>query len=203
MSETGFPDLYGGVACLDFANTLDGRAIPRPEEHLHTYTDLVRWARYAGLIDPSTARRLATATPPAAQAALRTALELREAIFQVFAAVGRGRPASAADLATVQGGYAAAMAAARLAPDGTGYGWQFRGDAPDRAWWPLAVSATGLLTNGPLERVKVCAADAGCIGLFVDISKNRSRRWCNMQTCGVEAKMQRQATRRRTARTAN
>jgi predicted RNA-binding Zn ribbon-like protein len=56
-----------------------------------------------------------------------------------------------------------------------------------------------LLTAGPLERVKVCAAEAGCIGLFMDISKNRSRRWCN-DGCSIEAKIQRQAQRRRTAR---
>jgi predicted RNA-binding Zn ribbon-like protein len=45
------------------------------------------------------------------------------------------------------------------------------------------------------------AAEAGCIGLFLDTSKNRGRRWCSMDACGVEAKVQRQATRRRAART--
>jgi predicted RNA-binding Zn ribbon-like protein len=202
MPETGFPELLGGVACLDFANTLDGRATQHPREYLHTYADLLRWAGHAELLDAATARRLATTAPVAAEAALRTALALREAIFRVFAAVGRGGQATAADLVVVQRRYAAAMAAARLASDGAGFGWQFSGDDPDRAWWPVAVSAAGLLTTGPLERVKVCAAEAGCIGLFLDTSKNRSRRWCSMDTCGVEAKVQRQAMRRRAARAA-
>jgi predicted RNA-binding Zn ribbon-like protein len=202
MPETGFPELFGGVACLDFANTLDGRATQHPEEYLRIYADLLRWADHAGLLDTATARRLATTAPAAADAALRTALDLREAVFRVFAALGRGGPATAADLGVLQRGYAAAMAAARLSSDGAGFGWEFSGDDPDRAWWPVAVSATGLLTTGPLDRVKVCAAEAGCIGLFLDTSKNRSRRWCSMDGCGVEAKVQRQATRRRAARAA-
>jgi predicted RNA-binding Zn ribbon-like protein len=201
MTENGFPKLFGGVVCLDFANTLDGRATQHPEEYLRTYADLVRWAGHSGLLDAATARRLAPAARLAAEAALRTALDLREAIFRVFAAVGRGDQATAVDLAVVQRGYAAAMAAARLASNGAGFGWQFSGDDPDRAWWPVAVAAAGLLTTGPLERIKVCAAEAGCIGLFLDTSKNRSRRWCSMDTCGVEAKVQRQATRRSAART--
>jgi predicted RNA-binding Zn ribbon-like protein len=202
MPETGFPDLFGGVACLDFANTLDGRATQRPEEYLHTYADLVRWAEYAEVLDAATAHRLAGTGPVPAEAALRTALDLREAVFRVFAALGRGGQPTAADLAVLQGGYAAAMAAAHLTPDGAGFGWEFGGDDPDRAWWPMAVSAAGLLTTGPLERVKVCAAEAGCIGLFLDTSKNRSRRWCSMDTCGIDAKVQRQATRRHAARVA-
>lgn len=201
MSESAFPELYGGVACLDFANTMDGRAMPEPEEHLHTHPDLVRWSGYAGLLDEAATRKLVGRAPSAAEQALQAALTLREAIFRVFAAAGRGRPAAAGDLAVMQSGYASAMAAADLAPTAAGFGWQFHGEDPNRAWWPVAVSAVALLTTGPLERVKVCAADAGCMGLFLDTSKNRSRRWCSMESCGIEAKVQRQATRRRAART--
>ncbi|MEU4422138.1 ABATE domain-containing protein [Actinoplanes sp. NPDC024001] len=192
-----FLELFGGIACLDFANTLDGRATARPEESLRSYADLSDWSAYAGLIDPATAARLQRR---GTDADLRTAVVLREAIFEVFAAVGRKQTAPTAALATVQSHYAEAMAAARLVPTEPGYDWQFTGDDPARAWWPAAVSAIRLLTDGPLNRVKVCAAQAGCIGLFLDTSKNRSRRWCTMDGCGIEAKIQRQASRRRAAR---
>jgi len=200
MTQSRFLELFGGVVCLDFANTLDGRATAHPEEHLHTYADLVSWAGYAGLIDSTTVAQLAGSAPAAADAALRTALDLREAIFQVFAAIGRRGPAPAIALTVVQRRYADAVAAAQLVPAGAGFDWHYSADAPDRAWWPLAVSAVRLLTAGPLERVKVCAAEAGCIGLFLDTSKNRSRRWCTTDGCGVQAKVQRQARRRQAAR---
>jgi predicted RNA-binding Zn ribbon-like protein len=200
MTRTSFPVLFGGVACLDFANSLDGRATAQPEEYLHTYADLVGWAHYAGLLDAATAAGLAGGPPAAGEAALRTALELREAIFHAFVAVGRGDPVPTDALALVQRRFADAMAAARLAPAEAGFDWYYGQEGPDRAWWPVATSAVELLTAGPLDRVKVCAAEAGCIGLFLDTSKNRSRRWCTTDGCGVDAKIQRQAVRRRAAR---
>jgi predicted RNA-binding Zn ribbon-like protein len=195
--ESVFLELFGGVACLDFANTVDGRATAHPEELLHSYADLSAWSAYAGLIDSTTATQL---TLRGTDADLRAAVVLREAIFEVFAAIGRKRTVPAAALATVQTHYAGAMAVARLSPVEVGYDWRFTGDDPGRAWWPVTVSAVRLLTWGPLDRVKVCAAEAGCIGLFLDTSKNRSRRWCTMDGCGVDAKVRRQASRRQAAR---
>jgi predicted RNA-binding Zn ribbon-like protein len=98
--------------------------------------------------------------------------------------------------------HAEAAATGRLAfdDDAGRFDWRFDGDDPGRAWWPIAVDAVRLLTSGPLDRVKVCAAEAGCIGLFLDTSKNRSRRWCTMEGCGIDAKVQRQAKRRRAVR---
>jgi predicted RNA-binding Zn ribbon-like protein len=188
-----FPELWGGVACLDFANTLDGRATEQPGEHLHTYADVVNWANYAGLIDAETAANLSDQSPQA----LSKALELREAIFQVFTAVGRHRPVPKQALDTLQKHFAQAMAHAHLDAEN---GWYFTGADPDRAWWPIAVDAIKLLTTGTHDRIKVCAAEAGCVGLFLDTSKNRSRRWCTMDGCGVDAKVKRQAQRRRSAR---
>ncbi|MEV4345264.1 ABATE domain-containing protein [Actinoplanes sp. NPDC049596] len=172
-----------------------GRATAQPTEYLHTYADLAAWSAFAGLIDVADLRGRESA------AALRTALSLREAIFEVFTAIGRGEPPPVAALDEIRQRYAEATAAAELVPaaDGT-FTWHFTGDNPDRAWWPLSTDAVRLLTTGPLDRVKVCAAEADCIGLFLDTSKNRSRRWCTMDGCGVEAKVQRQARRRKAVR---
>ena len=53
--------------------------------------------------------------------------------------------------------------------------------------------ATRLLIDGPLDRLKACD---GCNYLFIDESKNRSRRWCDMTTCGTAEKMRRYVARR-------
>ena len=63
----------------------------------------------------------------------------------------------------------------------------------------VAGGGVRLLAGGPLDRVKVYAAEAGCLGLLLDVSKNRSRRWCT-DGCGLEAKIRRQAQRRQRAR---
>src|SRR3954451_8605473 len=77
-------DLCGGDLALDFANTLGGlRAGPWDDEHLHGYDDLVAWALHAGALD--------AAPPPidgrSARAAYARAIELRETLYRVFAAL--------------------------------------------------------------------------------------------------------------------
>lgn len=197
------PELYGGVLCLDFANTVDSRAQPPIEEHLHRYGDLLRWARHADLLDAASVDTLseaAHADPTAALAGYVRALRLREAIFRVFAALAVEAVAEPVDLDIVQQAYAEAMKYARLVPRDERLDWIWDGDNLDRVWWPVARSAIELATWGPTDRIKICASDAGCAGLFLDTTKNHSRRWCSMGDCGAEVKIRRQTARRRAAR---
>jgi predicted RNA-binding Zn ribbon-like protein len=196
--------LYGGLLCLDFANTLEPRAAEPVRDWLHGYADLVAWARHAGALDDTTAERLlalAAGQQAAAEASFAAAVDLREATYRAFAAVARGATPAAEDLAVVQRAYAEAMRHARLLPapgsDQLAWTWE-DDDALDRAWWPMARSAVELATAGPLERVKQCPP--GCGFLFFDASKNRIRRWCSMEECGGQTKARRQTARRRAAR---
>jgi predicted RNA-binding Zn ribbon-like protein len=64
--------------------------------------------------------------------------------------------------------------------------------------WPVARAATTLLTSPDLARVRECAGDP-CGWLFLDVSKNGSRRWCDMADCGNRAKARRYRARRKGA----
>jgi hypothetical protein len=66
--------------------------------------------------------------------------------------------------------------------------------------WPIAHAALELLTDAELHRVKRCA---GCPWLFLDHSKNTSRRWCAMNDCGTHAKVRRYVARRAALRTSS
>jgi predicted RNA-binding Zn ribbon-like protein len=44
------------------------------------------------------------------------------------------------------------------------------------------------MADGSWERLKVCPAD-DCLWAFYDRSRNRSRRWCDMEVCGNRAKV--------------
>ncbi len=200
---TDFPALYGEHPGLDFANTVNGRAQDEPEEHLHGYRDMVRWAAYAQWIGPEERRdldALAGQRPDAARGSHLAGVAVREAIHRVFAGMTRDLPPDEDDLALIQRAYAAAMAAARLRPGEGHFGWDWPDDSLDQVWWPAVLSVIDLLTTGPAGRVKVCASTQGCAGLFLDTSKNGSRRWCRMADCGTEAKIHRQTARRRDAR---
>jgi predicted RNA-binding Zn ribbon-like protein len=98
-----------------------------------------------------------------------------------------------------------AYALPELVPAESGYGWRFRGDESglDGILWPILRSAARLLTEGEYSRVGQCADDRGCGYLFYDTSRNRSRRWCDMNSCGNRAKSQRHYARHRNNVTAS
>ena len=182
MAEYQF-DLSGGSTPLDLANTLGGKN--RVEEHLHAYADLVAFARQDGLLGDELAARLRTIAaerPDEAAAVLARARALREALFALFSA---DRPAPE-PLAALNDELAVAMAQLRVTPD---LAWSWADETRlDRPLWPIARQAAELLVSEQRQRVHECAAD-DCRWLFMDTSKNKSRRWCDMKSCGNRAKV--------------
>jgi predicted RNA-binding Zn ribbon-like protein len=83
-----------------------------------------------------------------------------------------------------------------MSPAGGGFALTWEGDHLERPLWPIAVAAVDLLRSGPLDRLKACEE---CPWLFLDTSRNRSRRWCSMDDCGSRRKMRRYRERRATA----
>jgi predicted RNA-binding Zn ribbon-like protein len=197
-------DLVSGWLCLDFANTVEPRHGTAERDHLHGYGDLVAWARHAGALDDDAQAvellRTAAERPVSARAHFTRAIALREAVYEVFAAVARGGPPPVADLAVIQRTYAEAARRASIVAVNGGFTWAWPRADLDRPLWAVARSALDLLTTGPLERLKMCPTDEGCAWLFIDATKNRSRRWCSMETCGAEVKVKRQTARRRATR---
>lgn len=191
----------GGDLAVDFVNTLGGAlAGPWDDEWLTGYQDLVAWARHAGALPGSAADallRAASADPHAAAAAHAEAIALREALYRVLAALVRGDRMSEADLATLLAAHRAALADARLAPAGVRLEWQWGGDRLLRPLWPVVQAAVDLLRSDRLARLKQCR---NCRWLFLDASRNRSRRWCSMQHCGTAAKVRATRARRHASR---
>jgi predicted RNA-binding Zn ribbon-like protein len=197
------PELVGGWLCLDVANSVDGRVLDVPEDHLGSYADLVHWVTRAGALSAAEAAALlvqAEDDPRAAARELTRARSVREAVFAVFYARATGRGTDAAQLAVIQSSLAEAFGHARLEPGDATFRWVWDPDLRLPRWL-VARSAVELATGGPLGRVKACASQDGCQYLFVDTSKNGSRRWCSMTDCGNQAKSQRLTQRRRASRT--
>ena len=194
-------NLLGGAWCLDFVNTVDPRADGENRDYLSTYADLVAWSRHAGVLSEGVAERLSAEAgrrPAEAEATLARALVLREAIYRVFYELAHGTSPAAADLEVLNRELGRAMAHARITPVSEGFAWDWSGsdDALARVLWPLARSAAELLIAGERLRVRECSGH-DCGWLFLDASKNRSRRWCNMESCGNRAKARRHYQRRR------
>ncbi len=204
--ETGRMDelrLLGERLCLNFANTVDPRHSDHPREFLATYADLVAWARRADALTQDEGDHLlheATRRPADATAVFHQARALREAVYTVFSALARGASPAEATVAMLNDELSAALSHARVAPSGAAFvwAWEDNGPALDRMLWPVARSAADLLTSGCLGRVRECPGEDGCGWLFLDTSKNGSRRWCSMEGCGNRSKARRYHARRQT-----
>lgn len=194
-------EITGGDLALDLANTKDHRPTLSPLERLRGYDDLVAWGVQAGAVGAGEAadlRALAARSPAAARGALERAIAVREAVFDLFSAVAGGRALPAAALARLNAALPDALTHLRLEASGAGWTWVGRPDL-DRVLWPAVRAAALLLTSPDRELVRQCAA-RDCAWLFLDRSRNGTRRWCDMKICGNREKarrFQRRARRRR------
>ena len=197
-------ELMGGRLSLDFTNTVSGKRLVAPIERLNAYPDLVSWGQQVGVLDAAQARRLlaeAERDPGAAARAYREAIAFREALFRAFRAVAEGAPPAAEDLDHLSRVLSRARARERLVCRGEtcALAWPDDDASLDRVLWPVARSAVEVLTSEEASRVRLCEATAtdGCGWLFLDETRNRSRRWCSMKDCGNRAKARRHYRRRR------
>jgi predicted RNA-binding Zn ribbon-like protein len=189
-------DFDAGNLALDFANTAEFHASDHPDEMLESYADLVSWAAVAGLLSRSEAQALhakAKKDPQAATKALDKALELRELIYRILSAIGGDESPDQADLSTFNRMLSESLINTQISPleDGYTWSWQNMGDSLDSMIWPIARETADLLTSKEVRRLGECADDRGCGYLFIDTSRNHSRRWCSMEACGNRAKAQR------------
>jgi len=197
-------ELAGGALALDFANTVGGTHVRPTHDHLRSYADIVRFTEMADGLDAQTAQRLARRAqqdPRRAAAVYELGIALREAIWSVFSALASGEVPREVDLGLIGDAAAAGRARERLVYDRNGVGWSLPadGDALERPLWEVACSAADLLTSPELDRVKECASTT-CEWVFLDRSKNRSRRWCDMSDCGNRAKARRFHAKKQAAR---
>ncbi|HET7756626.1 MAG TPA: ABATE domain-containing protein [Steroidobacteraceae bacterium] len=196
-------DLSGGHVALDLVNSLDHRfGGEGPADRLERYGELLRFAEQTGLLDRAGARRLERSVDAGAGTrAVRSARELREALAATLYGRIDGRAPPAGALATLERCFQDAQRHRELRWRRTGgpaaLEWQW-GRAEDEAElpvWMVARAAEELLTSQGLERVRACDVPT-CRWLFLDTSRNHSRRWCNMKVCGNRMKARRFQERR-------
>lgn len=190
------PRYVGGDASLDLVNTVDWTEAGPRRDRLSDYAQLTRWAEGAGVLGEAVARRLrrmAKSDPEAADSALQRARRARVVLRDLYIGLARGD-------ADERGGDAFAelleRALDRLRLERRGgsarHEWHFPAAAStlDGFLDPVVWSAAQLLASDEAESIRVCAGP-DCGWVFVDRSRNGLRRWCEMETCGTQAKTRR------------
>jgi predicted RNA-binding Zn ribbon-like protein len=194
-------ELMGDALCLDFVNTIHVYGAEDPHEELHTFADLVSFSQQAGAITKRQAEALYLYGDEEPQSAARTlslARESRNAMYRIFSAVALGKSPAPQELEILNRNLSRALPNLRIGKRASGFEWewndkQFRAE---RVLWPLVRSAADLLTGRERELIRECGSDT-CTWMFLDRSKNRTRRWCDMTKCGNRAKWRRYYERRK------
>ncbi|MBB5913941.1 putative RNA-binding Zn ribbon-like protein [Nocardia transvalensis] len=162
-----------GNLALDFAGTVHSRR-EDPRERLLTPADLGRWLVEANLADSA---------PDCDDAALRRAIEVREAAYRLASAALRDVPLAEADRTLINETARGELPRLTLRSDGS----VARTGTVDTALTAVARAAIELLGSPDHARVKECGRPA-CTRLYIDTSRAGTRRWCEMARCGNRAK---------------
>jgi predicted RNA-binding Zn ribbon-like protein len=196
-------ELIAGDLCLDFINTLDNRPSGEPRELLHDFSDLARFGEESGILTPQQAdyffhkvRQRSTE----AEAALRRARKLREALHAIFSALMNGQNAPQIAMDTLNANLHDAALHSRLVQHEERCDWCFDDltSSFNSILWPLARAAADLLASAQFSFVRACSSPT-CQWLFLDTSKNHHRRWCSMKLCGNRDKVRKFYARRKNA----
>ena len=195
-------DYDSGDLCLDFANTLEWHAGDHPDEHMPDYFSMLSWGEGAGIISPEKAthlRQLAPGDEDEAAAAYDQAIRLREAVYRIFSQYYHKEEVKPDDVQVLNAILSQSLPHLQVVSSTAGFDWDWSEESQDfnQVIWPVARSAAELLTSEQLNRVRVCEDDRGCGYLFIDTTRNHSRRWCSMESCGNRAKARRHYARQR------
>ncbi len=185
-------DLSGGNLALNFANTVSFR-LTDATERLVDYNHLVFFGMQSGVYSfPEHLFAVAGQSPGLGKSALQKAIQFREALYAIFTAVAEHRAIPGNALALLNFMLQEAANHGRLVYRDRRFVWEWvhLDSYLESVLWPIARAAADLLMSDELQNVRICAA-ANCGWLFVDRTKNRRRRWCDMKVCGNRVKARR------------
>jgi predicted RNA-binding Zn ribbon-like protein len=184
--------LVGGHPALDFINTVHDWNVSEPHDYLSEFADAIRFGKAAGLLTRADDLLPRQRTPHLELTRLR---ELRALLKRIFQTRLSGQAPNNMDLGKLSTDLAEAAGATRLmvANRRSPQVLVTREITAEKAGVALlrlriVEAAATLLVSDAMRRVKSCPT---CGWLFLDASKNRSRRWCSMDTCGAVAKARR------------
>jgi predicted RNA-binding Zn ribbon-like protein len=197
--------LNAGNRALDFINTLDNTGSPDGGvDSLPDYTSLLRFCEATGALCGAVTRALNRLEKAAKGTVMHRVPQLRDTLRNIFSAIARDRPTGSRDLAQLNNYLEEALRHRRLSKNGEIFAWDWTGAETDAnsPLWPIVLDAAELLTSERLTLVRECDSET-CGWLFLDTSKNHSRRWCDMKVCGNRFKARSYYQRLREAAEAN
>ena len=194
--------LIGGARVLDFINTTNGRrpgtALKVIEERLTSFQFFFEWALHASLVSAQefdVYKPMVFESPISYRPDLDAIIAFRECLYAVFYPLSLHQAAPDEALQQINHRFQQGVA------------WRVLRSVDGRPTWTwkpctsaqeltamlmgrLAIEATQLLVSDALSSLRCCSS-TDCDWVFLDISKNKLRKWCQMSVCGSREKLSR------------
>jgi predicted RNA-binding Zn ribbon-like protein len=196
----------GGDPAIDLVNTVDWTSRGPEHDRLTDFGGVIRWAVGAGILSAKAAGSYlseAQARPREAESAYRNVVKARGVVQRLFRAMAQSEPPGDA-LDDFNRWLGRALESMRVTPGGgkreagrsLKLGWVGQEESLDSIVWPVLWSAASLIVSDEASRIRICGGP-DCGWMYVDRSRNKLRRWCQMETCGTREKSRRRYRRMR------
>ena len=161
----------GGNLCLDFINTLGGHRLTSPIEYLHSYSDLVHWAKDVNIIDDSLKERLLLESKQnklVSTEVFSYAIQIRETLYRLTTSLMTGTVIGSDDLDFFNKAVSKTNSQKVLTYSFGRMVWSYSSDFDlERIIWPIIESACDIFTGENLTRIRECGNET-CSWLFLD-----------------------------------
>lgn len=183
----------GGDLSLDFVNTVHDRHEEPLRDLLQNYLELVTWVYSANAINDSQKEKLlqkGLENQTEANQVYKDSLQLREAFYDFILNLINQDETSSANIQLINRRVSRVFSNLELTQLEGRFvlDWKAESFGLESVLWPITRAFADLVTSEDISRIKKCP---NCGYLFVDNSKNKSRRWCSMEICGNRVKAQR------------
>jgi predicted RNA-binding Zn ribbon-like protein len=189
LSKISDLKLVGGCDVFDFINTLhETKGIK--SDHLTTYDQMLRWSRKTAILSKSEVKLLEAYIelhPLKGTETLYKILGSREVLRALFQDISVKRTPDRRTLEHFNFLLAESFSRIQVSMQGmeTDVNFSAGGVNLELPLWRIVKSAYDLLTTQDLKKIKQCGR---CRRLFLDKTKNHTKRWCTMETCGSQDK---------------
>jgi predicted RNA-binding Zn ribbon-like protein len=185
--------------CIDFVTSKQWVGGTPADDLFTSYSSLVEWCRHIGILTEDESKQqisLSRTHIEEANSVVEKAVQLRESVYRIFSACVNRKTPTVQDLDRLNHELSIALSHIQISNPSSKFSWSWSKMDSPLEWilWPVSRSAAELLTSNRLQRVRQCSE---CRWLFMDSSRNASRRWCDMKICGNRAKARRYYARLR------
>jgi predicted RNA-binding Zn ribbon-like protein len=181
---TGTYKLIGGAISLDFVNTISWPKMDREHDWLDRPSNFIIWAQAAKIINQQKANQFNSQSQPMLKKELEKVHQVRNDLTNVLNPLAFGKQPSPAAVEKLNEMIHQICSARYI--DKINYKWTWtKPESLTDILTPVIWNAAHVLTDVDHTRIGYCSS---CEWLFYDTTRNRSRRWCDMEDCGSRNK---------------